>query len=119
MKIAIVDDSPQIRTNLLKFISLIKGSEVVIEAVDARSAIELIKGKKPDIVILDIELKNSSGFEVLNAIKGESKTAPIVMMFTNLSTFSYKEKALKEGADYFFDKTNDLDNLLHVIKSLA
>lgn len=119
MKIAIVEDSPQIIRNLVRFISSIKGTEISGEADSADSAIELLKNKEPDIVILDLDLKSSSGFDVLREIKSQEKTNPIVMIFTNLSNFSYKEKALKEGADYFFDKTNDLEDLIITIESFV
>jgi len=119
LKIAIVDDSYHIRKNLIRFITEIKGAEIVGEASDTASALKLIEDKKPDIVVLDIELKNSSGFDVLTKIKSVHKTTPIVMMFTNLSSISYKEKALKEKADYFFDKTNDFEDMIITIDSLT
>jgi DNA-binding NarL/FixJ family response regulator len=119
LKIAIVEDSPQIIKNLSRFISSIKGTEISGEADSADSAVELIRNKQPDIIVLDIELKNGSGFDVLNKIKNRGKTTPIVMIFTNLFSFSYKEKALKEGADYFFDKTNDLEDLIITIESFV
>ena len=118
MKIAIVEDSDYIRKNLIKFISAIKDAEVVGEAEDVDPAIILIEEKKPDIIVLDIELKNSNGFNLLYKIKNSPQKSPIVMMFSNLSSLSYKEKALKAKADYFFDKTNDFDELVMTIESL-
>lgn len=118
MKIAIVEDSDHIRKNLIKFISAIKDAEVVGEAEDVDPAIILIEEKKPDIVVLDIELKNSNGFNLLYKIKNFPQKSPVVMMFSNLSSVSYKEKALKAKADYFFDKTNDFDELVMTIESL-
>jgi len=118
VKIAIVEDSDHIRKNLIKFISAIKDAEVVGEAEDVDPAIILIEEKKPDIVVLDIELKNSNGFNLLYKIKNFPQKSPVVMMFSNLSSISYKEKALKAKADYFFDKTNDFDELVMTIESL-
>jgi len=118
VKIAIVEDSNHIRKNLIKFISAIKDAEVVGEAEDVDPAIILIEEKKPDIVVLDIELKNSNGFNLLYKIKNFPQKSPVVMMFSNLSSISYKEKALKAKADYFFDKTNDFDELVMTIESL-
>jgi len=118
VKIAIVEDSDHIRKNLIKFISAIKDAEVVGEAEDVDPAIILIEEKKPDIVVLDIELKNSNGFNLLYKIKNFPQKSPVVMMFSNLSSVSYKEKALKAKADYFFDKTNDFDELVMTIESL-
>ena len=118
MKITIVEDSYHIRKNLIRFISKIKGAEIIGEAEDVEYALKLIEDKNPDIIILDIELKNSNGFDLLNVIKSSHEAAPIIMIFTNLSSISCKEKALKEKADYFFDKTNDFEDLIITIESL-
>ena len=118
MKITIVEDSCYIRKNLIRFISEIKGTEIVGEAEDVEYGFKLIEEKKPDIIILDIELKNSNGFDLLTEIKSSREAAPLVIMFTNLSSPSYKEKALKKKADYFFDKTNDFEELITTIESL-
>jgi two-component system, OmpR family, response regulator len=118
LKITIVEDSPYIRKNLIRFISEIKGAEITGEAEDVEYALKLVEDKSPDIIILDIELKNSNGFDLLNKIKSSREAAPLVMMFSNLSSLSYKEKALKGKADYFFDKTNDFDELITTIECL-
>ena len=118
MKIVIVEDSGYIRQNLIKFISTIKGAEIVGEAEDVEPAVKLINEKSPDIITLDIELKKSNGFDLLDKIKSSGKSSPIVIMFSNLSSLSYKEKALKGKADYFFDKNNDFEDLITTIESL-
>ncbi len=119
MDILIVEDSPYIRSNLKKLLTEMKGLNISGEAENSEKAIELINKAKPDLIILDVELKSSSGFDVLKyAKKNESSHKPIVIMFSNYLTV-YKEKALNEKADYFFDKTTELDKLLTTIKSLV
>ncbi|OGU77851.1 MAG: hypothetical protein A2V93_06850 [Ignavibacteria bacterium RBG_16_34_14] len=115
MNILIVDDSPQIRINLKKFLSEIKGINVSGEAESSGDAVELINKIKPELIILDVELKNSSGFDVLKYVKKNMHS--IVIMFTNHSS-GYKNKAQAERADFFFDKTTELDKLLTTIKDL-
>ena len=68
-------------------------------------------------MILDIELENSNGLDLLAKIKN-IKTSPIVMIFSNISSISYKEKVLKGKADYFFDKTDDFEELVITIENL-
>jgi DNA-binding NarL/FixJ family response regulator len=116
--ILIVDDSPNIRNNLKKFLSEIKGVIVLGEAESSEVAIELINKTKPEVIILDVELKNSCGFDVLKYVKKNKHShKPVVIMFTNHLS-GYKDKAKAERADYFFDKTTELDKLLTTIKSL-
>jgi DNA-binding NarL/FixJ family response regulator len=117
VKILIVEDSPQIRKNLRRFISDNDEMLILNEAENSDSGINLIKTTKPDIIILDVELKDSSGFDILRFAKSSELTNnPLVIMFSNF--ISYKEKALNEKADYFFDKTNELDKLLDTIEKV-
>ncbi len=117
MKILIVEDSQQIRKNLIKLISEIDASIVFEETNNSEAAKDLIKESKIDIIILDVELMDSNGFEILKFVKeSESYNKTIVLMFSN--HFIYKHKAETGKADYFFDKTNDLDKLLETINSL-
>jgi len=116
--ILIVDDSPNIRNNLKKFLSEINGVSVSGEAESSGSAIELINKAKPNLIILDVELNNSSGFDVLEYIKKNNHShKPVIIMFTNHSAL-YEEKAKEMKVDYFFDKTVELDKLLNTIKNI-
>jgi DNA-binding NarL/FixJ family response regulator len=117
LKILVVEDSPQIRKNLRRFISDKDDLLILNEADNSRSAIDLIRLTETDIIILDVELKDSNGFDVLRFAKSSEITnKPVVIMFSNYS--SYKDKALNEKADYFFDKTNELDKLLDTIETV-
>ena len=119
MEILLVDDAQNIRNNLKRFISELKGVKVSGEADDYNSAIEIINNTKPDIIILDIELKNSSGFDVLKYVREDGNYYnPVIIMFTNHPKL-YEEKALGWKADYFFNKTTELDKLLGTIKKLG
>lgn len=115
MKILIVEDALNIRNSLKKFISEIDGVSVSGEAEDSGSAINLINETNPDVILLDVELKKSNGFDVLKHAKNkDALSKPVVIMFSN-HTSMYKEKALAAEADYFFDKTTELDNLFSTI----
>ncbi len=119
MNILIVDDSPNIRNNLKKFLSEVNNVSIVGEADNSGFAVELINKTKPDLIILDVELKNGSGFDVLEYISQNQQPAKmVVLMFTNHSE-TYKEKALKLKVDHFFDKTNELDLLLSTVKGIV
>ncbi len=118
MKILIVEDAPAIRENLKKFISDIKDFKVSGEAEDSSTAIKLINETNPDIIILDVELKTGTGFDVLKFVKGKSyKNNPVVIMFSNYIK-TYSDKAEKYKADYIFDKTNEIDKLLSTLNDL-
>jgi len=64
--------------------------------------------------LLDIKMPGGSGFDILKAAKSKPNP-PLVIMLTNYATDSYRNRALKDGADYFFDKSTDYEFLLRII----
>jgi DNA-binding NarL/FixJ family response regulator len=116
MNVLIVDDSPQVRRSLARLLGTLRGVTVAGEAGSVWEAIEMAARTKPDAVILDIRLPGGDGFEVLRAIKKEQQ-APLVLMLTNYASESYRQKSLREGADYFFDKSTEFENMLEVLKA--
>lgn len=118
MKILIVEDSALVRVNLKKFISEMKGFKITGEAEDSQTAINLISKKKPDVIILDIELKDSSGFDVLKFLKSSDSFAnPTIILFSNHASL-YKDKSVEYKADYILDKTTEFETLLSTLKNL-
>jgi DNA-binding NarL/FixJ family response regulator len=102
--IFLVDDSLIVRQRLTKFLSNLDHIQIVGESEEAEDAIDRISRVKPDVVILDLQLSRGTGFEVLENIK-KDRPAPIVIILTNFPYPEYQEKCLKQGADFFFDKS--------------
>lgn len=118
MKVLIVDDSKIVCDGLQQMLTGIPGVEVVGQAGDARDAITAISKYEPDVVILDIRLPGKSGIEVLKDIR--DKKLPIrVIMLTNYPYPQYRKKCEELGADYFFDKVTEIDEIPKVIEALA
>jgi DNA-binding NarL/FixJ family response regulator len=117
-KILIVDDSYMLREDLKKMISLIKGLEVAGEASNVIDAVKLAKELRPDIIILDINLPEGSGFDVLSSISVSEKM-PAVLMFTNYANRAYQRTSEIYGARYFFDKSKDIEALIDTLKQFA
>lgn len=92
--------------------------EIVGEAVNRLEALKLIEDKKPDLAILDIRMPEMTGIEVLRKIR-ERKIKIIICMVTGQPYKQYKERCLAEGVDYFFDKTQGINQMLDVISGLA
>jgi DNA-binding NarL/FixJ family response regulator len=92
--------------------------EIVGQAHNAQDAITSISEAKPDVVILDIRLPGKSGIEVLKDIR--DKKLPIrVIMLTNYPYPQYRKKCEELGADYFFDKVTEIEEIPNVIEKLA
>lgn len=118
LKVCIVDDSASIRVSLRKMLSILDYIEIAGEADSVNSAMMLLSNNKPDLTLLDLNLPDGSGYEVLKVIK-ESKNPHKVIVLTNYSAENYKKKALKEGADHFFDKSTEFEKVIDVIIRLS
>jgi two-component system, LytTR family, response regulator len=80
MRIVIVDDEPLARSRLVHLCQEHPGLEVVAQAASGADAIEAIKAHRPDLVLLDVELQDMSGFDVLRSL--ESREGPLAIMVT-------------------------------------
>jgi CheY-like chemotaxis protein len=117
LKVLIVDDSPLLRERLKILISEVEGVFVIGESENAQSALESVDSLKPDLVVLDINLPDSSGITVLKTIKAR-KQAPVVMMLTNFPYPQYRQKCIDYKADYFFCKATDLDHVTETLERI-
>ncbi len=114
----IVEDSSLLRDNLKKMIYSIPDLLLVGEAYDYSGAVKINNEQKPDIVLLDIDLKAGNGLEVLASIKNGT-TQPVVIMFTNYSESAYRKITKELGADFFFDKSDDISGLIESLRVLC
>ena len=87
-------------------------------AEDRDHAIAEIANLKPDVVVLDIQLKIGSGIEVLTEIK-KAQASPTVIMLTNYPYPQFRAKCMNAGADYFFYKATEFTKVKEVVERLA
>ena len=69
LTILIIDDHPIVREGIRRLIEKEPSLEVCGEAEDAREALALIEPKRPDLILLDLSLKRSSGFDLILDVK--------------------------------------------------
>ncbi len=108
VKILIVDDEPPIR-KLLR-VGLATQDYAVIEAMNAKVAMELVNSDKPDLIILDLGLPDMSGHELLAKWRGEGMTLPIVILSSRTDEAGIV-KALELGADDYVTKPFGMNEL--------
>lgn len=107
-KILIIDDEPQIR-KLLK-LSLSSSSAKIIEAVNGREGIEFSKNYLPDLILLDMNLGDMSGIEVLKETRAWYELPILILSVENNSDLIVK--ALNLGADDYLTKPFDVNELM-------
>lgn len=118
-KILLVDDESGIR-RILKIFLEVEGFKV-LEAVNATQAYQTIEEEKPDVVILDVILFGTTGFEICEKIKSDPNTRDIyVILFTALTKDSDIAEGERVGADlYLMKPLNPRDIIVKVKEFFA
>ncbi len=96
----IVDDA---RIDRALLANIFKGQYAIVEACNGLEALEILRQRKIDIVVLDISMAVMSGFEVIGAMKSDPAFGDIPIVVAT-SDPSHEESALIEGADDFIAK---------------
>jgi DNA-binding NarL/FixJ family response regulator len=110
VKVCIVEDSEVVRDCLTAMLVETRGIEVIGAAGGADEAVALVREQHPDAVILDLQLRQGSGFDVLKTIRQDGPV-PLVLVLTNHASDLHRQRCLDAGADYFFDKAIDFDKI--------
>lgn len=117
-KILFIEDEESLQKVMKE--TLEKNGYSVISALDGESGIAFAKSENPDLILLDLILPKKDGFEVLETLKENSKTAVIpVIVLTNLEGSADIEKVLSLGARTFLVKSNySLDDVLLKVRNV-
>ena len=81
-------------------------------------AVEVARKLLPQVVILDLQLKQGTGFTVLKELK-DMEPRPTFIVLTNYALPPYREYALLTGADYFLDKAKDMDKVCAIFDLIS
>ena len=114
-RVIIVDDHPLFRDRLSQLINHELDMEVCGESETAEQAIQLIRSLTPDLVIVDITLKGSSGLELIKGIRALSIGIPVLVLSMHDESL-YAERALRAGATGYITKNQAADEVLAAIR---
>lgn len=115
-KVLVVDDM-QVNRMLLSL--ELENSYEIAQAGDGRAAIESAHAESPDLILLDIQMPEMSGFEVLAELKTDATTQsiPVIFMSAHIEP-EEQEKAKEMGADGFVFKPIDTQVVLEEINRI-
>jgi len=118
IQILVVDDSPVIIERLTLMLGEIPGVHVAGWAVDGSSAAWALQQQEPDAVVLDIKLGEDNGLDILTRFRAAMPITKFIM-FTNYAQPPMRRACMKAGADYFFDKSNEFQQMIDVLTGLV
>jgi DNA-binding NarL/FixJ family response regulator len=118
MRVLIMDDSAIVRKRLITMVSKIMKAENISYAEDAPGAINSIHRLNPDAVILDMRMPGGNGIDVLLEMKRNIQTLPVIVV-ADYPYRQYHRKYVDAGADFFFDKSTEFDQVMAVLERLS
>ncbi|MDB6055384.1 MAG: two component transcriptional regulator, LuxR family [Verrucomicrobiales bacterium] len=116
-RILLVDDHPLLRQGIAQLINQQADLMVCGEADDAQKAVTAIETTKPDLVVLDISLKGSSGIELLKNVKVRFPQLSILMLSMHDETV-FAQRALRAGASGYIMKQESTDKILGALRKV-
>jgi two-component system, NarL family, invasion response regulator UvrY len=114
ISIMLVDDHTLIRESWRALLATVENMEIVAECGDGRLAGELAKNARPDIVLLDLNMKPLNGFEVLKIIRQLSPLSKIIGLSMR-SEPVFAKKLLRSGAKGYLTKNSPRHEMIDAI----
>ncbi|MEF2547926.1 response regulator transcription factor [Aurantimonas sp. E1-2-R+4] len=114
MKILIVDDHTVVRDGVRRLVEALPATAIA-EAETPSEALAMFRKFRPDVTILDINLKNGSGLDALRRLRADDPKAKIVV-FSMYSDIVYAASARRDGALGYVSKSAPTDELLVAIE---
>ncbi len=116
--VVLVDDHPLFRRGLTQLLAALPRFELLGEASCGRDGIELVKATRPDLLLLDLNMKDISGLDVLREIKSCDLDTRVVMI-TVSDQAEDLVAALRAGADGYLLKDMEPEQILESLQSAA
>jgi DNA-binding response OmpR family regulator len=117
-RVLLIEDEPNI-IEAIRFILSRDGWRVDTHS-DGKSALEAIRARSPDLVILDVMLPNRSGYDILNDLRSDEATRELpVLMLTARGQKKDRELAERLGVNRFMTKPFSNGEMLDTVRELA
>jgi len=118
MKLLVVDDSELILSRLVGWLQGIPGMAGIDTAATLAQTRQCVERIHPTLVILDLHLPDGNAVPLLPVLKQLAPGMKITILTNDASEFN-RAKCLQAGADWFFDKSTEFDNVLALVHQQA
>jgi DNA-binding NarL/FixJ family response regulator len=115
VKVLLVEDHPMFREHLGQLINRDLGMAVCGEADNIKDAMRLVSETNPDIAIVDITLRGSSGLEFIKDIKAQGLPLNVLVLSMHDEEL-YAERSLRSGAKGYITKNEASSELINAIR---
>jgi DNA-binding NarL/FixJ family response regulator len=114
MALFIAEDSGAVRERLVRSLDGLAGVSLVGVASSVPESIAGLRDRLPEALVLDLQLEDGSGLDVLRAVRSELPHLRVIVL-TNFATEPYRRAALAEGAEVFLDKSAEFGRVREIL----
>lgn len=114
-EVFIVDDHPIVRKGIAQLIDKEDDLQVCGEAEDVKGARAALVQKQPDVIIVDLSLKDSDGMELIKDIRNRYQQLPVLVLSMHDESI-YAERLLSAGASGYIMKQAAAEQLLTALR---
>lgn len=117
MRILVAEDQAMLRDALCQLLGFQDAVEAVLQAENGSRAIALLEKEPVDVVLLDIEMPEQTGLDVLEWVRGQALSVKVVIM-TTFKRPGYFERAVKADVDAYVLKERSIADLMRTIETV-
>ena len=117
MKLLLAEDQSMLRDALAQLLQLQPDVEEVYQAEDGQKAIDCLKSETLDVAVLDVEMPNKTGLDVLEWVR-ENRPNIKVIIVTTFKRPGYFERAVKSNVDAYVLKERSIADLMKTIQTV-
>ncbi|CYW30845.1 response regulator [Streptococcus suis] len=117
MRILVAEDQAMLRDALCQLLGFQDAVEAVLQAENGSQALALLEKEQVDVVLLDIEMPEKTGLDVLEWVREKSLPVKVVIM-TTFTRPGYFERAVKADVDAYVLKERSISDLMRTIETV-
>jgi DNA-binding NarL/FixJ family response regulator len=118
LKVLLVEDSAVLQERLRELLDHVPGIDLIAIVDSEHAAVTLLRSIRIDVLLLDLHLKQGTGFGVLRATADLPNRA-VAVVLTNFALPQYQREASALGVRYFLDKAREFDRIADVLREVA
>jgi DNA-binding NarL/FixJ family response regulator len=115
VRVFIVEDAVEVRKRLVAMLGAVPGVVIVGEAATVRDAIDGAAAAAAEVMLLDLQLADGNGLDVLTGLKGRLPRLRTIVL-SNFATPQHRAASLAAGAELFFDKSAEFGRVAGVLR---
>jgi len=117
INILLVDDHELVRTGIRRLLNDVRGLKVVAEAETGEEALDLARKKRPNVVLMDLNMPGMGGLEATRRIVQSAEKAKVIILTVHTDD-PFPSQLIKAGASGYLSKGCSIDEMVEAIKEV-